>query len=138
MNFRANKDFADEQFQDDRPLILIVDNDLDNLLFASCVIESLEIRCVVTDDSRKCLPLVRELLPDLILLDIVMPEIDGLEIARILKQSQKLANIPIIAVTGLTRPEDLERIAEAGCDACLAKPYLIEELEAKIWQFLLP
>lgn len=136
MNLIPNKDFA-EKSQDDKPLILIVDNDLDNLLFASCVVESFGMRCVVTDDSQKCLPLVKELLPDLILLDIVMPEIDGLEITRILKQSKKLANIPIIAVTGLTRPEDLQKIAEVGCDACLAKPYLIEELEARILQFLL-
>lgn len=118
------------------PLILVVDNDSDNLLFASCVIESLGMNYVVTNDSEKCLDLVRELSPDLILLDIVMPKISGIEIAKILKQDQDLVRVPIIAVTGLTKAEDKEKLIAVGFDDYLCKPYLIEDLEVKLYTLL--
>ncbi len=123
----------ERQYQDYKPLILIVDNDCDNLLFVSYVIESLGMGFAVTDDSEQCLNLVSELSPDLILLDIVMPKIDGLEITRKIKQNKSVCHIPIIAVTGLIRPEDMSKIIEVGCDDYLSKPYLIEDLEAKIY-----
>jgi CheY-like chemotaxis protein len=115
-----------------QPLVLIVDNDFDNLLLASCVIESLGMRCAITDESEKCLDLIYDRQPDIILLDIVMPKLNGLDITRIIRQDRTLAHISIIAVTGLTRPEDQSKIIEAGCDDYLCKPYLIEELESKI------
>ncbi|GAB4533067.1 MAG: hypothetical protein Tsb0014_18110 [Pleurocapsa sp.] len=116
-----------------RPLILIVDNDRDNLLFASYVIESLGMNSVVTDQGEECLRLVNDLSPDLILLDIVMPKMNGLEITCQIKQNPSIATIPIIAVTGLTKPEDINQMTVAGCDDYLRKPYLIEELESKIF-----
>ena len=123
-------------YQGYKPLVLIVDNDYDNLLFASCVIEALGMHHAVTDDSEKCLNLVSELLPDLILLDIVMPKIDGLEILRLIRQNESICHIPVIAVTGLTRPQDTNQLLEAGCDDYLGKPYMIEELESKVYGLL--
>lgn len=119
-----------------KPLILMVDNDYDNLLLASFVVESLGMAFVFTDKSEECLNLVGKLLPDLILLDIVMPKINGLELASLIKQNQNIAHIPIIAVTGLTRPQDINKMIEAGCDAYLCKPYLIEDLELKLYSCL--
>ena len=119
-----------------KPLIAIIDDDRDNLLLASCVVESMGMDYVITNDSEQCLSLVRELLPDIILLDIVMPNMNGIEIASILKQDRHCAQIAIIAVTGLTKPEDKERLIAAGFDDYLSKPYLIEELEAKIYGLL--
>ena len=119
-----------------QPLILIVDDHRDNLLFASYVIEFLGMRPAITNNSQQCLHLVKILLPDLILLDIVMPGVNGLEITRIVKQDRQICHIPIIAVTGLTRPEDTNKIISVGCDDYLIKPYLIEELESKIYSYL--
>ena len=119
-----------------KPLVLIVDNDRDNLLFASCVIESMGMNYAVTYDSEECLDLVYELLPDIILLDVVMPKINGLEITRIIKQDCKISLIPIIAVTGLTKTEDKNELIEGGFDDYICKPYLIEELESKIYSHL--
>jgi CheY-like chemotaxis protein len=124
---------SERQSKSYQPLVLIVDNDPDNLLLANCVIESLGIRCVITDESEKCLSLTYELLPDIILLDIVMPKLNGLEITQKIRKDKKLSHISIIAVTGLTRIEDQSQIIEAGCDDYLCKPYLIEELESKIY-----
>jgi CheY-like chemotaxis protein len=137
MDFQSKKSFA-RQPQNNRPLILIVDDNYDNLLFASCIVDSLGMRYVLTNDSQECLQLLEGLSPDLILLDIVMPRINGLEITRTLKQNEQLADIPIIAITGLTKTDDIQQIIEVGFSDYLIKPYLIEELEAKIWQFLNP
>lgn len=119
-----------------QPLILIVDDHKDNLLFARYIIESLGMRPAITDNSEKCLKLVKILLPDLILLDIVMPGLNGIEITRIVKQDSQTRHIPIIAVTGLTRPQDTSQIIEVGFDDYIIKPYLIEELECKIYSYL--
>lgn len=128
-NFSQNFDHHSEY---KRPLILAIDDDRDNLLLVSCVIESMGLNFAVSNNSRQCLPLVKELLPDIILLNIVMPNLNGLEIARILKQSKNFAAIPLLAITGLTKDEDKKRVMQAGFDDYLAKPYLIEDLEAKL------
>ncbi|MDJ0573377.1 MAG: response regulator [Pleurocapsa sp. MO_192.B19] len=129
------KDF-EKQSESYKPLVLIVDNDRDNLLFASCVIESMGMNYAVTDDSEECLGLVYELLPDIILLDIVMPKMNGLEITRIIKQDRKISHIPIIAVTGLAKKEDKNKLLEGGFNDYICQPYLIEELESKVYSCL--
>jgi CheY-like chemotaxis protein len=135
MQSNSNKTF-DKSSDNYQPLILIVDNDNDNLLFASYIIESMGLNYVVTDDSEQCLNLVAELLPDIILLDIVMPKLNGLEIVNLIKQDESLAHISLIAVTGLTKTEDRQELISAGFDDYLCKPYLIEELEGKVYRLL--
>jgi CheY-like chemotaxis protein len=135
MHPNSNK-FFDKSLKDYQPLILIVDNDNDNLLFASCIIEAMGFSYVVTDDSEKCLKLIDELSPDVVLLDIVMPKVSGLEIVSQIKQDPTLSHISLIAVTGLTKVEDRERLLREGFDDYLCKPYLIEELESKIYRLL--
>lgn len=135
MYSKLNK-IIEKQSEPYRPLILVVDNDYDNLLLASYVVESLGMAFIFTDKSEECLNLIDKLSPDLVLLDIVMPKISGLELARLIKQDRNIAHIPIIAVTGLTRPKDIKKIMEAGCDSYLCKPYLIEDLEFKLYSCL--
>ena len=125
-----------KQPENHQPLVLIVDDDRDNLLLASCVIESMAMKYVVTNDSEECLRLIYKLLPDIILLDVVMPKINGLEITRIIKQDKKTSHIPIIAVTGLTKAEDKNQLLEGGFNGYICKPYLIEELESKVKSYL--
>lgn len=122
--------------QDYRPLIFVVDNDRDNLMFASFIIESMGMGFVEIQDSGICLELVYKLLPDIVLLDIVMPKVNGLEIVGEIAKDQKLAAISTIAVTGLTKTEDKKKLIAAGFDDYLSKPYLIEELENKIYRWL--
>ena len=130
-----NKNFK-KQPENSQVSVLIVDNDRDNLLFASYIIESMGMNYVVTEDSEECLNLVYEVLPDIILLDVVMPKMNGLEITRIIKQDRNISHIPIIAVTGLTKTEDKNKLIEGGFDGYICKPYLIEELESKIYSYL--
>ena len=136
MHSDIKKDSKNRNQQKYRPLILIVDNDRDNLLLASCVVDSMEMNYSVVDDPQHSLALVYELLPDIILLDIVMPKISGLEIIRDIKKDKRIARTSIIAVTGLTYSEYKADLIDAGCDDYLSKPYLIEELESKIYSNL--
>ncbi|MEL7008578.1 MAG: response regulator [Cyanobacteria bacterium J06588_4] len=115
---------------------MVVDDNRDNLLFASYIIESMNMSYVVTDKGERCLEIIQELMPDIILLDIVMPKIDGITLAKTIKQNQTLAQIPIIAVTGLTKLHDREKLIAAKFDDYLCKPYLIEELETKLRRLL--
>ncbi len=116
--------------------ILVVDDDGDNLLLARFVVESLGLKCLVCSDSQQALPLINKHVPSLILLNIVMPHISGIEIARQIKQNPKTKQIPLIAVTGLTRRHEKDLIFAAGFNDYIRKPYLIEELEIKINQLL--
>ena len=127
-----SKQIFGQQLRNVQPLVLIVDNDQDNLLLASYVVQSMGMDSVATDNSGECLNLVYKLLPDVILLDIVMPNVNGIEITRIIKQDQSISHTPIIAVTGLTRPEDTTEMIAAGFNSYLCKPYLIEELESRV------
>ena len=130
------KNNCQKRAQDYRPLIFVVDNDRDNLLVASFIIESMGMGFVEIQDSDRCLELVYKLLPDIVLLDIVMPKVNGLEIVGEIAKDQKLAAISTIAVTGLTKVEDKNKLIAAGFDDYLSKPYLIEELENKIYRWL--
>lgn len=120
-----------------KPLILVLEDDEDNLLLISHILSSLECRYLMANNGKDFLELVRSSLPDLILLDIVLSEkMDGIELIRILKEDNFTSSIPIIAVTGLTSEKDKKQIKQSGCNDYLCKPFLIEELEAKIDRFL--
>ncbi len=118
------------------PLVLAIDDDLDNLLFISYILDALNLKYVLADTSGDGISLAINQRPDLILLDIVMPKIDGVEITRRLKQNSVTKDIPIIAVTGLTRTKHREAIEVAGCNDYICKPFLIEDMETKIIRFL--
>ncbi|BAU64680.1 response regulator receiver protein [Stanieria sp. NIES-3757] len=112
-----------------KPLILAIDDDQDNLLFLSYILVALEYNCVTTRSSQEFLLLVKQLVPDLILLDIVLPEINGFDLIEQIKQDAQTAHIPIIAITGLAKTDYKMQVQQAGCDDYLIKPFLIEELE---------
>lgn len=119
-----------------QPLILIVDDNHDNLLFASCVVKYMELNYIITDNSEECLEIARKLLPDIILLDVVMPKISGIDVTKIIRQDKNISHLSIIAVTGLTSTRHKQELREAGFDDYICKPYLIEDLESKIDRFL--
>lgn len=118
------------------PLVLIVDDDRDNLLFISCILDALNLNYVSAVTSGEAIGLAINKQPNLILLDMVMPEINGMEITRRLKENSFTRHIPIVAVTGLTLDKHKQIIQEAGCDGYICKPFLIEEMEETIASFL--
>ncbi len=77
-----------------------------------------------------------QLSPDLILLDFLMPEINGFEVSKALRNNELTRSIPIMAVTALTKEQDIERIFECGADEYLAKPFRIDHLLEKVRELI--
>ena len=117
------------------PIILVVEDDRDNLLFISHTLIFFQYNFIVATEAKAAIDLASNYSIDLILLDLLLPDADGLELVRTLKQSNLTKDIPIIAITALAQEEDLERVLAAGCDDYLCKPYLIDDLNDKICFF---
>ncbi len=76
--------------------------------------------------------------PDLILMDIMMPGMDGREAIRQLRARPETKNVPILAATALFRTTDLKSCLEAGCNGYIVKPFTFQELQVKLREFILP
>jgi two-component system cell cycle response regulator DivK len=87
-------------------------------------------------DGMEGLRLAHEHRPDLILMDMQLPEISGLEVTKQLKEDETLRSIPVIAVTALAMKGDEQKYRDAGCDAYIAKPISIANLLQTVEQFL--
>ncbi|MBW4594996.1 MAG: response regulator [Brasilonema angustatum HA4187-MV1] len=118
------------------PLILAVEDNEDNLLLLSYTLESLGCKLISQNDGLTTLLVAKEYQPDLILLDILLPGLSGIDIVRSLKQEPLTSHIVVIAVTALASTEDRERILSAGFNDYISKPYMIEDLEALVAHYL--
>ena len=115
-----------------RSLILIVDDEPFNVDYLEQELELLGYDTMSASNGREALEMVRENAPDLILLDVIMPEIDGFTVCRMLKDDRKTRLIPIVIMTSLDATEDRVKGIEAGADDFLTKPVNEEELIARI------
>ncbi|MEG4941520.1 response regulator [Microcoleus sp. F4-D5] len=115
-----------------RPLVLAVDDNHDNLELLTQILDLFGCECVAVVDGYAALSAAVDRNPDLIVLDICLPDIDGIELVSLIKQNPDLIDIPIVAITALAKTEDRDRILEAGCVAYLSKPFNIKDLEAII------
>jgi adenylate cyclase len=102
--------------------ILVVDDVADNVEILRTRLASLGYEVIVAEDGEQALARVRDELPDLVLLDIMMPRIDGLEVVRRLKADASLPFIPVILVTAKASPKDVITGLDAGGDDYLTKP----------------
>jgi CheY-like chemotaxis protein len=118
------------------PLVLAVEDNDDNLLLLSYALESLGCKLICQKDSSTTVLVAKEYQPDLILLDILLPGFSGIDLVRSLKQEPLTSHIAAIAVTALASVEDRERIMGAGFNDYISKPYMIEDLEAKVRLYL--
>ena len=118
------------------PLILVIEDNEDNLLYHTTILELSNYKFLKASDARIGLDIAMDKLPDLILLDIVMPKVDGIEIIENLRRNPLTNHIYIIAVTGLAFDNQVRIIINAGCDDYLLKPFMIEQLEEKLNLFL--
>ncbi|MEO8200627.1 MAG: response regulator [Gemmatimonadota bacterium] len=102
--------------------ILIIEDNVANMSLATFLLESAGHSVHSAPDAETGLTLAREERPDLILMDIQLPGMDGLEATKLLKASDATRDIPVIALTALAMKGDEERIRAAGCEAYIAKP----------------
>lgn len=119
-----------------RPLILAVDDDEDNLLLLAYILEPTGCTLITAADGIMALSLARTYLPDLILLDILMPYMDGNEVISQLRKDSKTQTISVIAVTALAIPQHRERLLLAGFNDYISKPYMIEDVETLVQRHL--
>jgi two-component system, cell cycle response regulator DivK len=104
-----------------KKVLIVEDNELNMKLFHD-LIEACGHEILETRDGIEALKLARLHRPDLILMDIQLPEVSGLEVTRWLKEDDDLRSIPVIAVTAFAMKGDEEKIRSGGCEAYIAKP----------------
>ncbi len=117
--------------------VLIVEDDPKNLKLLRDVLEMFGYRSLEATNGREGVELAMERKPDLILMDIQMPVMNGLEASKLLKADPETKTIPIIALTGYAMKGDERRTGDAGCDGYLSKPYDIMALEKEVGKFFL-
>lgn len=115
-------------------VVLIVDNDADNLLLTEQIVKLLGYCAITARNGESALEMIEKYQPALVLLEVMLPEIDGINVARYLRKNNNF--VPVIALTSL--PSDLFRdeALMAGCNGYIEKPFQIEYLETAIKQLL--
>ena len=112
--------------------ILIVEDNPANMTLAVFLLESAGYAVIAATDAETGVRLATERQPDLILMDIQLPGMDGLQATALLKSDAKTSAIPVIALTALAMKGDEERIRAAGCDGYIAKPLAYKEFLATV------
>jgi two-component system cell cycle response regulator DivK len=105
-----------------RKTVLLVEDNEDNLIIYSTILRFGGYRVIEAHDGRAALDAARAMTPNLILMDVSIPYVDGLEVTRRLKADPVTRRIPIIALTAHALPADRDRAFEAGCDGYISKP----------------
>ena len=118
-----------------KTVLIVEDNELNMKLFHD-LLESQGYATLQTRDGIEALKLARENTPDLILMDIQLPEVSGLEVAKWIKEDDNLKAIPIIAVTAFAMKGDEEKIRQGGCEAYLAKPISVAKFLDLVQKYL--
>ena len=116
--------------------ILIVDDEQDIVESLKFVLETADYLCYCAYNREDGLKLAKELMPDLIILDVMMPKINGYKISRLLKYDKKYQNIPILMITARSQEEDKLIGEETGADEYITKPFELDTVVDKVNQYL--
>ena len=118
-----------------KTVLIVEDNELNMKLFND-LLEAHGYATLKTSHGIEAMELARAHRPDLILMDIQLPEVSGLEVTRWLKADEELKSIPVIAITAFAMKGDEERIREGGCEAYMSKPISVAKFIATIKTYL--
>jgi two-component system cell cycle response regulator DivK len=118
-----------------KTVLIVEDNELNMKLFHD-LLEAHGYDTLQTKDGMEALKIARAHRPDLILMDIQLPEVSGLEVTKWIKEDDELRAIPIIAVTAFAMKGDEEKIREGGCEAYIAKPISVANFLETVERFL--
>ncbi len=118
-----------------KTILVVEDNELNMKLFHD-LLEAHGYSILQTRDGMEALKLARQHKPDLILMDIQLPEVSGLEVTKWIKEDDELKSIPIIAVTAFAMKGDEEKIREGGCEDYIAKPISVAKFLDTVQRYL--
>ena len=118
-----------------KTVLIVEDNDLNMKLFHD-LLDAHGYDTLQTKDGMEALAIAREKRPDLILMDIQLPEVSGLEVTKWIKEDDELKSIPVIAVTAFAMKGDEEKIRQGGCEAYIAKPISVTQFLETVQEFI--
>jgi len=118
-----------------KTVLIVEDNELNMKLFHD-LLEAHGFDTLQTRTGIEALKLARENRPDLILMDIQLPEVSGLEVTKWIKEDESIASIPVVAVTAFAMKGDEERIRQGGCEAYISKPISVSKFLETVKSFL--
>ncbi len=116
--------------------ILIVDDEQDIVESLKFILEAAGYNCYTAFDGEEGLRLAKEIMPDLIILDVMMPKINGYKISRLLKYDSKYKNIPILMITARSQEEDKLIGEETGADEYITKPFDLDDVLKQVEKYL--
>ncbi|MCK5274013.1 MAG: response regulator [Alphaproteobacteria bacterium] len=118
-----------------KTILIVEDNELNMKLFRD-LLEAQGYGILQTRDGMQALDIARAERPDLIVMDIQLPQVSGLEVTKWIKADDDLKHIPVIAVTAFAMKGDEEKIREGGCEAYVAKPISVNDFLETVQRFL--
>lgn len=118
-----------------KTVLIVEDNELNMKLFHD-LLEAHGYRTLQTRNGMEALSIARKHHPDLIVMDIQLPEVSGLEVTKWIKDDEMLHSIPVVAVTAFAMKGDEERIRAGGCEAYISKPISVQSFINTIRQFI--
>jgi two-component system cell cycle response regulator DivK len=118
-----------------KTVLIVEDNELNMKLFSD-LLEAHGYKTLKTGNGIEAIEIARNNHPDLILMDIQLPEVSGLEVTKWLKEDDDLKSIPVVAVTAFAMKGDEERIREGGCEAYLSKPISVSKFLETVRNYL--
>ena len=135
-SFRDEYDMFPKEKGPSKRRIMIVDDDPDALSLMEKILEEEDIDLIKVSNATEVGLKAAQLTPDLILLDFLMPDLNGFDVCKALRNNELTRSIPIMAVTCLSKEEDIERIFECGADEYLPKPYKVDQLLEKVRELI--
>jgi two-component system cell cycle response regulator DivK len=118
-----------------KTVLIVEDNELNMKLFND-LLEAHGYKTIQTRNGVEAVELARQHRPDLILMDIQLPEVSGLQVTEWIKDDEELAHIPVIAVTAFAMKGDEERIRKGGCEAYLSKPIQVTKFLETVQNYI--
>jgi len=135
-SFRETYDMFPREKKPSKKRVMVVDDDPDALALMGNILSDEGYELIKVSNATEVGLKAVQMTPDLILLDFLMPDINGFEVCKALRANELTRSIPIMAVTCLTKEEDIERIFECGADEYLPKPFKVDQLQEKVEELI--
>ena len=116
--------------------VLVVEDEYDSIQMVSKILQHYGAKVHVAHDGRECITMLQSMIPTIIIMDLALPEMDGWEMFREMRQQSDVQDIPVIALTAHAMVGDREKALKAGCDDYIPKPIDLRELTSKLTTYL--